>query len=139
MTSSILPRSEILQFQDDRFEKLYEQYDDEQLGALDEEGDVIGGMKDLKDIENVLDEFLEKSNASQMKTIDVTRDQENTKVANMSDILNQKQPHYFDPQKSTSYMNAKCNNANSEKAPIETTRSHALVHPQPFLSTVYAC
>ena len=116
MTSSILPRSEALQFHDARFEKLFEQvmtitttsttttsascsittitttttiivstlfwtdydkspfvltetflsqrthfqYDEEKLGALDDEQEDIGGTADLADVQDVLDEFLEE-------------------------------------------------------------------------------
>jgi protein LTV1 len=60
MSSSILPRSEALQVHDERFEKLYEQYDDEKLGALEEQADEIIGSSDLMaNFEGVLDEFLE--------------------------------------------------------------------------------
>ncbi|XP_013791959.1 protein LTV1 homolog, partial [Limulus polyphemus] len=41
LTSSVLPRSEALQTLDERFEKLFEQYDDAEIGALD--GDDIAG------------------------------------------------------------------------------------------------
>lgn len=44
MSSSILPRSEILQTLDDRFEKIYEQYDEDEIGALD--GEEIAGFLD---------------------------------------------------------------------------------------------
>ena len=47
MSSSILPRSELQQVHDSHFEKLYEQYDDDQIGALDEEEDEIGGLQVL--------------------------------------------------------------------------------------------
>lgn len=59
MTSSILPRSEALQVHDSRFEKLYEQYDDDQIGALEDGEDDIGGVADLTLYQGVFDEHLQ--------------------------------------------------------------------------------
>lgn len=68
MTSSILPRSEKLQLHDDRFEEFYAQYDDEKMGALEEEAEALdeagAGSKEVDQFQGVFDEFIEKhSNA----------------------------------------------------------------------------
>merc|ERR1719228_1933056 len=43
MTSSVIRRNDQLTLLDDRFEKLYEQYDDDQIGGLDGEDLGSGG------------------------------------------------------------------------------------------------
>eukprot|EP00039_Didymoeca_costata_P030566 m.30225 g.30225 ORF g.30225 m.30225 type:complete len:474 (+) comp8184_c0_seq1:236-1657(+) len=62
MTSSILPRTEILQRHDDHFENFFEQYDDEEIGDL-EELDNVGGEADIDAYGHVLDEFLDQEMA----------------------------------------------------------------------------
>lgn len=48
-------RNEGLTLLDDRFEKLYEQYEDTEIGALDHED--IDGCKDSKVLDSILEEF----------------------------------------------------------------------------------
>lgn len=61
MSSSVLPRNDNLEFRDRHFEKLFEQYDEEEIGALDEqEGEeAVAGNASIDDFAGVLDEFLE--------------------------------------------------------------------------------
>lgn len=59
MTSSILPRNDKLQLHDARFEKLFEEYDEEKIGALDEEEEgSAAGKRDVNSFKDVFDDFL---------------------------------------------------------------------------------
>lgn len=60
MTSSVMKRNEGLTLLDDRFEKVYEEYDDDEIGALDQED--IGGFvsQDSELLNNCLEEFEQK-------------------------------------------------------------------------------
>lgn len=49
ITSSVLTRNEGLQMLDNRFEKIYEQYDDEEIGALEHE-DIEGYLNPNSEI-----------------------------------------------------------------------------------------
>lgn len=60
LTSSYLPRSENLQFLDERFEKLYEQYDDDEIGTLDHE-EICGYIQPNSTILTQLAEEFEKN------------------------------------------------------------------------------
>jgi protein LTV1 len=60
MSSAVVPRSEVMQTHDERFEKLFEQYDEEECGALDEMDDGVNGGGDLSQFDSVLDAFLDK-------------------------------------------------------------------------------
>ncbi|XP_071148947.1 protein LTV1 homolog isoform X1 [Mytilus edulis] len=55
ISSSVMRRNEGLTLLDDRFEKLYEQYEDTEIGALDHED--IDGCKDSKVLDSILEEF----------------------------------------------------------------------------------
>ncbi|XP_070555780.1 LOW QUALITY PROTEIN: protein LTV1 homolog [Ptychodera flava] len=57
MTSSVIKRNEGLTLLDDRFEKVYEQYDDDEIGALDHE-ELAGNIHTDSDLlQSVLSEF----------------------------------------------------------------------------------
>ncbi|KAK2141617.1 hypothetical protein LSH36_1068g00008 [Paralvinella palmiformis] len=67
MTSSVVPRNEGLSLLDDRFEKLYEQYDDEEIGALDHE-EISGCVKpDSQILANVIEEFEKQQQPRKLK------------------------------------------------------------------------
>ncbi|XP_077991122.1 protein LTV1 homolog isoform X2 [Glandiceps talaboti] len=64
MTSSVIKRNEGLTLLDDRFEKIYEQYDDDEIGALDHE-EVAGNIQPDSDLLSaVLSEFEKKQRES---------------------------------------------------------------------------
>jgi len=71
MSSSILPRSEVLQTHDSRFEKLFEQYDDDQIGALDEHEDEAAGNADIGLFEDVLDKFIAEELSAETATLEI--------------------------------------------------------------------
>ncbi|KNC79020.1 hypothetical protein, variant [Sphaeroforma arctica JP610] len=56
MTSSVMHRNDKLQLLDDQFESIYAQYDEEDMGELDEE--TTEGRKELDDFNDLLDEFM---------------------------------------------------------------------------------
>ncbi|XP_023223889.1 protein LTV1 homolog [Centruroides sculpturatus] len=69
LTSSNLPRSEQLQFLDDRFEKLYEQYDDDEIGTLDHE-EICGYIQpNSKILTQLAEEYEKKKKKSTLKDI----------------------------------------------------------------------
>jgi len=53
-------RKELLAAIDERFERLAFQYDEDQIGDLDEEGDDIAGVSDINQFGGILDEFIEE-------------------------------------------------------------------------------
>ncbi|XP_006822649.1 protein LTV1 homolog isoform X2 [Saccoglossus kowalevskii] len=72
MTSSVMRRNEGLTLLDDRFEKLYEEYEDDEIGALDHE-ELAGRIQPDSDILNaVLGEF--EKHQKQSKVTDITED-----------------------------------------------------------------
>eukprot|EP00040_Diaphanoeca_grandis_P001507 m.18701 g.18701 ORF g.18701 m.18701 type:complete len:500 (-) comp12169_c0_seq1:116-1615(-) len=86
MTSSILTRSEAMQTHDDRFEKLYEQYDDEEIGALDEQEDTIGGTHTIDMYADILDAFVEDvGHEFEAKALDI--DKSKTAAKSITDLL----------------------------------------------------
>jgi len=56
MTSSVIRRNDQLTLLDDRFEKLYEQYDDDQIGGLDGEDLGSGGGGNIFKIDSTIEE-----------------------------------------------------------------------------------
>eukprot|EP01134_Creolimax_fragrantissima_P008095 CFRG8095T1 len=56
MSSSVMHRNDKLQLLDDRFESVYAQYDEEDIGELDEE--TTEGLRELDDFNQILDQFL---------------------------------------------------------------------------------
>eukprot|EP00056_Hartaetosiga_gracilis_P011731 m.179258 g.179258 ORF g.179258 m.179258 type:complete len:788 (+) comp13567_c1_seq7:131-2494(+) len=75
MTSSVLPRSENLQNVDDHFEIFYDNYDEENIGALDlcaEDEDVVGEMESDA-LEGMLSELTDDL-GSKMTLLDVVRE-----------------------------------------------------------------
>ncbi|KAK2189971.1 hypothetical protein NP493_92g04000 [Ridgeia piscesae] len=82
MSSSVVTRNAGLTLLDDRFEKLYEQYDDEEIGALDQ--DEIAGYvpPESEVLQQALQEFEGLQNASKLK--DVIQKAENMEVGSGS-------------------------------------------------------
>jgi len=73
MTSSVIKRNDGLSLLDDRFEKLYEQYDDDEIGALDHE-DLGGNIQPDSDLLSaVLNEFEKKQKESKTTHISASR------------------------------------------------------------------
>lgn len=69
MSSSIIRRSEGLTLLDDRFEKVFEGYDDSEIGALDQE-DIDGSIRQGSEVLNkILDEFEEKQRKIKLEEI----------------------------------------------------------------------
>ncbi|XP_067120677.1 protein LTV1 homolog [Centruroides vittatus] len=86
LTSSNLPRSEQLQFLDDRFEKLYEQYDDDEIGTLDHE-EICGYIQpDSKILTQLAEEYEKKKKKSTLKDIreELSSDEKNYAVEESS-------------------------------------------------------
>ncbi|EGD82808.1 hypothetical protein PTSG_03457 [Salpingoeca rosetta] len=74
MTSSVLPRSEVLQDLDEGFEVFFEKYDDENIGSLDEiadEADMMFSESDVRALEEEMDDFCDE-----MKTMGLMRDKD---------------------------------------------------------------
>lgn len=69
MSSSILPRSEVLQTLDERFEKLFEEYNDCEVGSL--EGEDLGGFinPDSHVMQQLLQDFSENKEQKTLKHI----------------------------------------------------------------------
>ncbi|XP_038057454.1 protein LTV1 homolog [Patiria miniata] len=66
MTSSVMRRNEGLTLLDDRFEKIYEQYDDMEIGALDQ--DEIDGHREVNADSAIMRQVLDEYEASIQKT-----------------------------------------------------------------------
>ncbi|XP_077461008.1 protein LTV1 homolog [Stigmatopora argus] len=65
MTSSVMRRNEQLSLLDDRFEKFYEQFDEDEIGALDNaelEGHIVAGSARLEEV--IKDYFVQKEKES---------------------------------------------------------------------------
>ncbi|XP_036890676.1 protein LTV1 homolog [Sturnira hondurensis] len=78
MTSSVMRRNEQLTLHDERFEKFYEQYDDDEIGALDNaelEGSIQVDSSRLEDVLN--DYYKEKAeNCVRLSTLEPFEDQD---------------------------------------------------------------
>ncbi|XP_017517398.3 protein LTV1 homolog isoform X1 [Manis javanica] len=78
MTSSVMRRNEQLTLHDERFEKFYEQYDDDEIGALDNaelEGSIQVDSNRLKEVLN--DYYKEKAeNCIKLNTLEPFEDQD---------------------------------------------------------------
>ncbi|XP_002714903.1 protein LTV1 homolog [Oryctolagus cuniculus] len=78
MTSSVMRRNELLTLHDERFEKFYEQYDDDEIGALDNtelEGSIQVDSSRLQEVLN--DYYKEKAeNCVKLNTIEPFEDQD---------------------------------------------------------------
>ncbi|XP_038196482.1 protein LTV1 homolog [Arvicola amphibius] len=78
MTSSVMRRNEQLTLHDERFEKFYEQYDDDEIGALDNaelEGSIQVDSNRLQEVLN--DYFKEKAeNCVKLNTLEPFEDQD---------------------------------------------------------------
>ena len=66
-SSSVLPRSELMQALDDRFDTVMEQYDEDAIGELNEEDAEVLGASNVMDFEDVLDEFIAKHEADNIR------------------------------------------------------------------------
>eukprot|EP00951_Prasinocladus_malaysianus_P047048 scaffold648672_cov33-Prasinocladus_malaysianus.AAC.1 len=59
---------------DERFERLAFQYDEDQIGDLDdEEGEGLAGVSDIAHFNGILDEFIEKNVSGRFGVIVATR------------------------------------------------------------------
>lgn len=85
MSSSVMHRSEGLTLLDDRFEKLYEQYDEEEIGALDQED--IGGnvTQQSKLLDSVMEEFEKEQEKKKLKDVVQQGDQADIESGDESD------------------------------------------------------
>lgn len=72
MSSSVMRRSEGLTLLDDRFEKLYEQYEDTEIGALDHED--IDGSKSGTVLDSILEEFEKEQETKKFKELENRND-----------------------------------------------------------------
>lgn len=69
MSSSVIRRNEGLTLLDDRFEKLYEQYDDSEIGALDHE-DIDGNLQQGSHmLDTILEEFEKQQEEKKLKDV----------------------------------------------------------------------
>jgi len=69
MSSSVMRRSEGLSLLDDRFEKLYEGYGDEEIGALDQE-EIDGTIRQGSEVlTNIMDEFERQQKLKTLKEV----------------------------------------------------------------------
>jgi len=59
MTSSVLARNKGLQVLDERFDKVLEDYEDQEIGELEEDDPRVQGTTTIEKFEDVLDEFIE--------------------------------------------------------------------------------
>ncbi|XP_012579228.1 PREDICTED: protein LTV1 homolog [Condylura cristata] len=78
MTSSVMRRNEQLTLHDERFEKFYEQYDDDEIGALDN-AELEGSIQvDSNRLEEVLNDYYKEKNENCVKlnTLEPFEDQE---------------------------------------------------------------
>jgi len=98
LTSSVIRRTEGLTLLDDRFEKFYEQYDDDAIGALDEEN-IEGFMDPNGDLmENILAEYKAKKDKERIKEVPVdsevpTRiDGEDSSEGDLEDMVVEDEP-----------------------------------------------
>lgn len=83
MSSSVIRRNEGLTLLDDRFEKLFEEYDDTEIGALDEE-DIDGSIQQNSTVLNTLmEEFEQQQRLKKLK--EVVDEKEGEKVELVSE------------------------------------------------------
>lgn len=78
MTSSVMRRNEQLTLHDERFEKFYEQYDDDEIGALDN-AELEGSIQvDSNRLEEVLNDYYKKKaeNCVKLNTLEPLEDQD---------------------------------------------------------------
>ncbi|KAG8508904.1 Protein LTV1, partial [Galemys pyrenaicus] len=78
MTSSVMRRNEQLTLHDERFEKFYEQYDDDEIGALDN-AELEGSIQvDSNRLEEVLNDYYKEKteNCVKLNTLEPFEDQE---------------------------------------------------------------
>lgn len=78
MTSSVMRRNEQLTLHDERFEKFYEQYDDDEIGALDN-AELEGSIQvDSNRLEEVLNDYYKEKteNCVKLNTLESFEDQE---------------------------------------------------------------
>ncbi|KAH3696116.1 protein LTV1 homolog isoform X2 [Dreissena polymorpha] len=69
MSSSVIRRNEGLTLLDDRFEKLFAEYDDAEIGALDQE-EIDGNLRSgSKVLDSILEEFERKQNLKKLKEV----------------------------------------------------------------------
>lgn len=82
MSSSVIRRNEGLTLLDDRFEKLYEEYDDAEIGALDQE-EIDGSIHQNSTILNALmDEFEKQQKLKNLKEVVDEKESEDADVVN---------------------------------------------------------
>ncbi|KAK2503880.1 hypothetical protein MC885_015332, partial [Smutsia gigantea] len=80
MTSSVMRRNEQLTLHDERFEKFYEQYDDDEIGALDN-AELEGSIQvDSNRLEEVLNDYYKEKaeNCIKLNTLEPFEDQDLT-------------------------------------------------------------
>eukprot|EP00058_Branchiostoma_floridae_P006266 XP_002591754.1 hypothetical protein BRAFLDRAFT_123518 [Branchiostoma floridae] len=70
ITSSVMRRNEGLTLLDDRFEKLYEEYDDDEMGPLDHEELTGTVQQDSLVLNNILQEYEKKKEESIIRRLD---------------------------------------------------------------------
>lgn len=78
MTSSVMRRNEQLTLHDERFEKFYEQYDDDEIGALDN-AELEGSIQvDSSRLEEVLNDYYKEKaeNCVKLNTLEPLEDQD---------------------------------------------------------------
>ncbi|XP_045044792.2 protein LTV1 homolog isoform X2 [Desmodus rotundus] len=78
MTSSVMRRNEQLTLHDERFEKFYEQYDDDEIGALDN-AELEGSIQvDSSRLEEVLNDYYKEKaeNCVKLSTLEPFEDQD---------------------------------------------------------------
>ncbi|XP_005608270.2 protein LTV1 homolog [Equus caballus] len=78
MTSSVMRRNEQLTLHDERFEKFYEQYDDDEIGALDN-AELEGSVQvDSSRLEEVLNDYYKEKaeNCVKLNTLELFEDQD---------------------------------------------------------------
>ncbi|XP_019509281.1 PREDICTED: protein LTV1 homolog [Hipposideros armiger] len=78
MTSSVMRRNEQLTLHDERFEKFYEQYDDDEIGALDN-AELEGSIQvDSNRLEEVLNDYYKEKaeNCVKLNTLEPLEDQD---------------------------------------------------------------
>ncbi|XP_078595272.1 protein LTV1 homolog [Branchiostoma floridae x Branchiostoma japonicum] len=74
ITSSVMRRNEGLTLLDDRFEKLYEEYDDDEMGPLDHEELTGTVQQDSLVLNNILQEYEKKKEESIIRRLDPERE-----------------------------------------------------------------
>ncbi|XP_019645219.1 PREDICTED: protein LTV1 homolog [Branchiostoma belcheri] len=74
ITSSVMRRNEGLTLLDDRFEKMYEEYDDDEVGPLDHEELTGTVQQDSLVLNNILQEYEKKKEESVIRRLDPVRE-----------------------------------------------------------------